>query len=169
MTEIWTKVTKDSNGQWWSGSEPVSRFAVEWGIDEPLNANGADCAVFSKTKGFKLRAVNCMEPKSFLCMAKAPNCPEGFTWVPYVGLGRSCFKISPKMLAADKDVAGTAQTLYDVTLADKYCMDLESRLFVPETPDEFTQLYDWASTPEVKPDVSLSFYRLWTLVKLSEK
>ena len=74
------------------------------------------------------------------------------------------------MLAADKDSAGTAKNLYDVTLADKYCMDLESRLFVPETPDEFKQLYDWASLPEIKPDVSLNFYRLWTLIlKLSEK
>ena len=62
------------------------------------------------------------------------------------------------MLAADEDAAGTAITLYDVTLADKYCMDLESRLFVPETPDEFTQLYDWASKPEITPDVSLSTY-----------
>ena len=160
VTEIWTKITKDTDGLWWSGSEPFSRFAVEWGSDEPIDANGANCAVFSKTKGFKLRAVNCMEPKSFLCSPKAPNCPKGFTWVPSVGLGRSCYKISPKMLAAEEDATGTALTnpLYDVTLADKYCMDLESRLFVPETPDEFTQLYDWASKPEITPDVSLSTY-----------
>ena len=156
VTEIWTKITKDSDGQWRSGSDPFSRFAIEWGTDEPIDANGANCAVFSKTKGFKLRAVNCMEPKSFLCMAKAPNCPKGFTWVPSVGLGRSCYKISPKLLAADKDSSGTAKNLYDVTLADKYCMDKESRLYVPETPDEVKQLFDWVSKPEVKPDVSIS-------------
>ena len=132
-----------------SGITPFSRFNIEWGLDEPNAANGANCAILSKSKGYKLKAVNCLEPKSFLCMANAPKCPEGFQWAPSVGIGRSCFKITPPILAST--TLFNNEMLYDVTIADKFCQASNSRPFVPDSTDEIAQIHQWVTKPGNSP------------------
>ena len=56
IDELWTTVAKDSEGVWRVDGDPLTKFEAEWGENEPINTPGADCASFSKSKDYKLKA-----------------------------------------------------------------------------------------------------------------
>ena len=140
---------------------PLTKFDVEWGENEPNTADGTNCAVLSKVKGYRLRAVNCLEPKPYLCMAKAPRCPMGFDWLPAAGLGRSCYKI---VTSIGSEILNYADSI----VADKNCMNLGSRLFVPESQEELDAIWTWGKSAkhDALPGMSVSTSCIVSISKL---
>ena len=55
VDEVWTQIKKDSTGTWMTVGGPLTKFDVEWGENEPNTADGTNCAVLSKVKGYRLR------------------------------------------------------------------------------------------------------------------
>ena len=111
-----------------------------------------------KTNQYKLVAVSCNEFNDYLCMAVKPNCPEGYTWVPEVGSGKSCFRIHGPVI--DPNPSNPSDGHYDVTIADELCARDKTRLWTPQSYDEVQAMYTWTQKPGVYPPISSSVYYL---------
>jgi hypothetical protein len=152
---MWTAVKKDSDGIWNVRGTPLSPFQSKWANNEPKEAVGADCASISKDDGYKLKATNCLEPKKFFCMAIAPNCPHGYTWVPGFGKGRSCFKeVGP--LKAYNPVDNTQMRTED-SIGDQICLKDNTRRFTPESDTDVMEIKTWVNKPDVKKIIVSQF------------
>jgi hypothetical protein len=153
---MWTAVKKNSDGTWNIKGTPLTQFQSEWADNEPQDAVGADCASIIKDVGYKLKTANCLEPKKFFCMALAPNCPNGYTWVPSFGKGRSCFKVGGLVKAYKPD--DNSNMISEITIGEKMCLNDNTRLFTPESDEDVTALIAWAFKPGGGlPDAYVSF------------
>ena len=144
IDELWVSIKKDSKGIWKIDGKELTEFHAHWGIDEPIDTPGADCASFSKSKDYKLKASACFEQKHFLCMAMPPDCPHGYTWIPLYGKGKSCFKIKGPIIEA----IDSSDSYSDLTIADFWCQKENTRPFVPETVEDSDALSAWIQEPD---------------------
>ncbi len=137
---MWVNVKKDNQGQWRSRGTLLTAFETDWAEGEPKDAAGADCAIISRSAGYKMKAENCLSPYKFFCMAQAPNCPLGFTWVPAYGKGSSCFKFTPMPWVLDPN---SNTLIAEYMLADKMCLKEGFRMAAPQTKDDMDALTAW--------------------------
>ena len=144
---MWTSLKK-VDGNWTANGKLITEFNVQWGENEPLDTPGADCAAFSKSKEYKLKASACFEQKHYLCMALSPDCPDEYTWLSLYGKGKSCFKVQEPII---EEMLSTLNSYADVTIADYWCEKEYTRPFVPYTIADVEALRDWTSKPEVYP------------------
>ena len=155
---LWTAVKRDIDGEWRANGLKVSPFEVQWAENEPQNGPGLDCTAMKKSNQYKLVAVSCNEFNDYLCMAVKPNCPEGYTWVPEIGQGKSCFRIHGPIF--DPNPASPNDGQWDVTTADELCARDKTRLWTPESSEEIAGMYTWTQKPDVHPPISTSIYYL---------
>jgi hypothetical protein len=151
-------VKKDGEGVWSSKGQVFDVFQSDWDIDEPKVAAGADCAFISKSADYKMKTENCQAPKQYLCMGLSPNCPQGYSWLPSYGGGRTCLKI----VGPIKDSTDSYITEFNV--GNKMCLKDKTRLVAPDTDDDVTILSTWSLKDGVKPDVMPDF-ALFTGIK----
>ena len=87
----------------------VGRYADLLGeavsVDEMWSEGGKDaeedCVKADQTDGYKWKRVPCLDTATYICAAKGPSCPPGYTWVPDAGTS-SCFKLSDETINLER-------------------------------------------------------------------
>ena len=129
IDELWIDVQKQ-NGIWKSKGLAFNAFKAAWAPGEPKSSDGFECAYISRLADYKMKADFCKTPKKYICMAVKPNCPEGYTWLPAYGQGRSCFKI----VGSDNG---------EFNVANKLCLKDKTRLATPMSSNDTGVLSTW--------------------------
>ena len=144
-------VTKNpEDGSWKSGRVPANSFNTNWATDEPVDADGADCAYVAKSANYQMKTDGCTATKPFLCTPLTPNCPDGFDHVAGYKQGLSCLKvIKPQDIYPD-DVTNSE---ISINIANQMCSDLKSRVAAPITLPDYASLKEWS---DLEPDMMSS-------------
>lgn len=137
--DLWIGVKRDKD-EWYSGGKVFDSFKSNWLTGEPKNSTGADCAYLSKIHDYKMRTEGCKTPKRFLCMAQAPNCPDGYIWQPSYGAGKSCFRIR-------------GPVNFEFNTANKICMKDNTRLATLQSLEDQDSVTNWLISTENTKDV----------------
>ena len=91
---------------------------------------------FSSFYSYKWVATDCFQARPFYCMAKAPSCPKGYTWLPQ--LGRSCVK-----LTGVSGIKYGNATLFEQPRARQACAREGTRLAHPTTQADLAVISGW--------------------------
>jgi hypothetical protein len=51
INSLWLNIAKDSSGVWSYLGKPLTEFASDWDVGEPVSAAGADCAAMVQSSG----------------------------------------------------------------------------------------------------------------------
>ena len=102
----------------------------------------------------------CQTGRQYFCQAKAPNCPEGYTWLPLVG--QTCFKVVDQKLMT---IRVGSKDYYSEYEANKYCEGDKggTRLATLTTNQDKIELWNWITedgqnTDAVVSDFSDNFF-----------
>ena len=138
-----------------AGTTELTDFEWDWAENEPSTTPGNDyCAYMDKTAGFKWKAGLCLSGKPFLCSARAPNCPAGYTWLP--NIGPKCFKITDRIAFTDS----SNNIFVSEAKANKICESQGTRLATLMTNDDKTAFWNWLSSNGANPSVAPNYYYL---------
>ena len=133
-------LTELNSGVFWVGTlaavDAMPQVQTDWatGGRDPSK----DCVVADPGNGFMWMSVPCTSKAAYLCEAVAPDCPEGFTWVPGSGPGSgSCFQINSG--------AEMLNSMYynSLATAETLCMEAGTRLAAPDTLNHLSKITDW--------------------------
>ena len=96
-----------------------------------------------RASNYQWKAGICQTGRQYFCQAKAPNCPDGYTWLPLVG--QTCFKVVDTMEVDVIDSSGSPKTYYSEQKANKFCESQGTRLATVTTTQQQGELWSWLS------------------------
>ena len=129
-----------------SSSLWVGKFSDLQG--KPVDVNGVwadggvdaeeDCIIADQGDAFLWKRVPCSDTATFICEAKPPSCPVGYSWIPQAGES-SCFKMHSRTETEDANSVKWSS----IMTATKMCLAEGTRLATPATVQQVEALSDF--------------------------
>jgi len=114
---VWVGVQQQGSVWEAANGRTVDSAMSDWAPGQPT-FDGA-CVVADQALGFQWRVASCAEVHPFICAMRVPNCPDGYTFLPWISedilsTSRSCYKVT-ELGSYSSDLADGIRYMWHVT------------------------------------------------------